>query len=149
MHRRLLVTGLFIFGWGCVGPLSEDSETHYAGVAAARADGAFARGWLPEILPDDATDIWEFHNIDTNLTWACFNTPHGPGVVRTLLAQRGAARTSGPIHTGPTRFLRVRPWWPSSMGTEQIEAYSFSENTPFTIVAGIDIHAGKVCFHRR
>jgi hypothetical protein len=28
--------------------------------------GAFDKGWLPEWLPDDATDIHELHDLDTN-----------------------------------------------------------------------------------
>jgi hypothetical protein len=150
MRNGLLATAFILAASGCVGPLSEDFESHYQAIAAARADGAFARGWLPEIVPGSATDIWEFHNIDTNLTWACFRTPDGPEPVRALLAQRGAIRMRGPIDRGPTRFLRVRPWWPSSMATDAVEAYSVQEapRSAATMV-GIDTQAAMVCLHAR
>lgn len=32
-------------------------SSHYASVAEARENGAFAKGWLPEILPESAKDI--------------------------------------------------------------------------------------------
>ncbi len=150
MRSELLATTLLLAASGCVGPLSEDFESHYQTTAAARADGAFARGWLPEIVPGSAIDIWEFHNIDTNLTWACFRTPDGPEPVRALPAQRGGSRARGPVDRGPTRFLRGRPWWPSSMAKDTVEAYSFKEapRSAPTMV-GIDPQAAVVCLHAR
>jgi hypothetical protein len=147
MPSRLSVLVLVFAVSSCVGPLSEDFESHYQGVAAARADGAFTRGWLPAIVPPDATEISEFHNIDTNRTWACFSTRDVPAV-RTLLAKRGAQRVNGPVHTGPSRFLRVRPWWPSSMTSPSVEAFSFNEDTDSRVLVGIDTQAARVCFHR-
>ena len=35
----------------------ESISSHYASVAEAREKGAFAKGWLPEILPESATEI--------------------------------------------------------------------------------------------
>jgi hypothetical protein len=42
----------------------------YATYEEAVADEAFARGWLPSWLPEDAVSIRETHDIDTNRVWA-------------------------------------------------------------------------------
>jgi len=44
----------------------ETMRVSYATAAAARADGAIQRGWLPQELPDSATEIAESHDLDTN-----------------------------------------------------------------------------------
>lgn len=150
LPRTLFAVGVAISTWGCIGPLSEEFETHYADVPAARAKGALRLGgWLPEIIPEDAVDIWELHNIDTNRTWACFRTPRGHQSLRSLLASKGARPASGPIDRGPTRLLRVRPWWLSSMRTDAIEAYSLAEAPDSSLAIGIDVRANGVCVHRR
>lgn len=41
-------------------------HARYSTAAEARAEGAIQRGWLPEELPDSATDISESHDLDTN-----------------------------------------------------------------------------------
>ena len=48
---------------GCLG---ETQVTHYPSVTAARADGVFLRGWVPDVLPDDGGPIVEVHDLDTN-----------------------------------------------------------------------------------
>ena len=146
-HRRLLV----LLGAGvcaCIGPFSEDFESHYANVQDAQGDGAFTRGWLPEIVPEEASDIWELHNIDTNLTWACFRTPRGSASVRTLLAKAGATRATGPIASRPPGFFRTRPWWPASMAQAELERYELKENDRFTLQIGIDVAEARACLHR-
>lgn len=148
MTRRALAAALGASLCACVGPFSEDFESHYEDVAAAKRDGAFHRGWLPPFIPGEAIDIWEMHNIDTNLTWACFTTPEGPTSTRTLLQEGGAIPASGPISAGPRVFFATREWWPSSMGSTEIEAYQLKENSRFTLLIGVDEAARRVCFHR-
>jgi hypothetical protein len=43
----------------CIGAFNDEMETHYANTKIARTNGRFTRGWIPEIVPDDATNIWE------------------------------------------------------------------------------------------
>lgn len=142
----LVLQGVFLCA--CVGPFSEDFESHYPDVPTARQAGAFERGWLPEFVPPEATDISEKHNIDTNVTWACFSTPAGPGGVRSLLQEHGATRVGGPVGKGPGSFFGTKDWWPSSMTEAQVEAYRLAESSRFTLVVGIDPVRGRVCFHR-
>ena len=132
----------------CVGPFSENIESHYPDVATARRQGAFTRGWLPEIVPDGASDIWEVHNIDTNLTWACFSVPDGPIGVRRLLTDRKAERVAGPVGPGPRGFLRTRTWWRRSMSDAGVEAYELRERSQFKVVVGVDAAGNGVCMHR-
>jgi len=116
---------------------------------AARADGAFNRGWLPEIVPDDSIDIREMHNIDTNKTWGCFVIPSGTEEVRRKLKRLGASRASGPVSSGPRGLLRVRTWWLQSMTTSTVETYRFDEaGAQFTVIVGLDAERKTACFHR-
>jgi|SRR5438093_9573747 len=130
---------------GCVGPFSEDVESHYADVTAARAAGAIGWDqWIPEIVPDSATDIRELHNIDTNRTWGCFRFGQGEdGSVRRTLAALGARPGRGPVSERPRFFFTELAWWPRSMTSPTIEAYEV-----FDVLVGIDENDQRVCFHR-
>lgn len=149
--------GIGLLGAGCVGPLSEDFETSYRTLAEARSKGAVGDGggaWIPEILPEAATDIFEFHNIDTNATWGCFR-PNGQAeqVVR-LLRARAAQPVKGPLPDGPTRWLRTRDWWPESMARDGLEVFEFKEPplapalSGSTVRVGIDRDNNVACFRR-
>ena len=50
----------------------ETVSTNYASSSEARRAGALEKGWLPNVLPPSAVDIWERHDIDTNETWGAF-----------------------------------------------------------------------------
>ena len=62
-----------IFALGC----SEVRESHYPTVAAAAQDKAFTRGWLPEILQPDTTEIYESHDLDSNVVDGHFRLNDG------------------------------------------------------------------------
>jgi len=128
-------------------PLSCDldvREVRYPDVAAARSGGAFTRGWLPDVLPEDARDISERHDLDTNVTWACFSTPSGVGVVRSKLGLLKARRVAWPSTASPGR-----PWWPAAMKSPGVEAYEFSEDHDLTVIVGLDPNGSAACFQRR
>ena len=136
---------------GCIGPFSENIEREYPNTKAAKAAD---RGWIPEILPDDATGIREVHNIDSNRTWGCFTTRE-LGAVRSKLSLLKANRTAGPIHSGPREVFRDFSWWPETMRYSAVEAMEFREPPPypaaqhrFLIRVGLDGATGTVCFHR-
>lgn len=149
MKHSCAILVLNALAWGCVGPLSETRESHYADVATARQEGAFTRGWLPEVVPPEATDIWEQHQVDGLRTWACFDVPKGPESVRLVLKDAGARPTSGPVSSGPPALLGARSWWPDGMTKAPVEAYEFTEPPGYTVIVGIDATTGRVCLHRR
>jgi hypothetical protein len=52
---------------------SDEITTRFATLEDAKANEAFARGWLPPILPDSATSIVERNNVDLNTGTGSFN----------------------------------------------------------------------------
>ena len=140
MRSLLLVLVLGVPSPAC----RDDFESHYPDVAAARRDGAFDRGWLPSLVPEDASDISEFHDIDTRLTVACFTTSSLPAL-RESLQRQGAERMQGPIRTGLRATLQ---WWPDSMAREELEAYRVREDDRSVLLVGIDTAASRACFRR-
>ena len=62
----------------------------HATVTEARRAGVFARGWLPDILPDTATGLVALYDLDTNAR--CAGARFDP---RGRAAIRGAATTLG------------------------------------------------------
>ena len=61
---------LLIVVYGIALKVSDYGDTVYsrhANLAAARLDGVIERGWVPELLPAGSNDIWETHDLDTNV----------------------------------------------------------------------------------
>jgi hypothetical protein len=150
--KALVALVAVVVGGACVGPLSELKESQYPNVDAARA--ADPSGWIPDILPTDATSIREVHYIDSTRTWGCFHAPAADGV-RALLARLNAHKAPGPIANGPTELFRDFSWWPSTMRRGAVEAWEFREppacsacSAPAIVRVGIDAASGIVCFHR-
>jgi hypothetical protein len=134
---------------GCVGPFAENIESHYPAAAAAQASGAISRGWIPEgLLPQDAVDVWEYHNIDNNRTWGCFRVTGDLEPVRRHLSTVRAERIAGPVSSGPRAWFRRRQWWPSEMAGPDVEAYRYAESARFQVAVGIVAQKQTVCFHR-
>jgi hypothetical protein len=52
---------------------SDEITTRFATLADAKAKEAFARGWLPPVLPDSATSIMERNNLDLNTGTGSFD----------------------------------------------------------------------------
>jgi hypothetical protein len=136
----------------CVGPFSELQERPYPNTNAARAGDP--SGWIPEILPNDATSIREVHEVGSSQTWGCFSTRR-PDDVRALLAGLHAHKVSGPIANRPAEIFRDFSWWPDSMSRGALETWEFPEEsrcsacTRTVVQVGIDIGSGMVCFHRK
>jgi hypothetical protein len=150
--KALVALVAVVLGVACVGPLSEMKESQYPSADAARA--ADPSGWIPDILPTDATSIREVHYIDSTRTWGCFQAP-APEGVRALLTRLNAHKAPGPIASGPAELFRDFSWWPSSMRTGAVEAWEFRDppgcsacSAPAVVRVGIDIASGTVCFHR-
>jgi hypothetical protein len=75
----LLALGVFIIAFiasKAIGHADPDLKySHHANLAAARKAGVIERGWVPELLPSGSTEIFETHNLDTNIGTGSFNFP--------------------------------------------------------------------------
>jgi hypothetical protein len=60
----------------------ENKESHYSSSEQAASDHAFERGWLPEELRRGATNISEFHDLDSNRGGASFD--YSPPLIERL-----------------------------------------------------------------
>jgi hypothetical protein len=85
MKQTILVMTLVTLAMGC----GETRSSSYPDRGAAVADGAVLRGWLPEWLPSTASEIEEWHDLDTNRTIASFlyrqgDPPKLPAECRTV-----------------------------------------------------------------
>ena len=69
--RALAYGTLFVMIVGTVS-CSERREVFFANGDAARRSGTVERGWFPDWLPNDARDIREVHDVDTNQVLAAF-----------------------------------------------------------------------------
>jgi len=56
----------------CLLACSERQTHHYPKYEDAVKDGAIKRGWVPEIVPTTAIEIYEQHDLDTNDVWIRF-----------------------------------------------------------------------------
>ena len=82
-RKRLLSIGgviLFIVVYGIALKVSDyvgldTVSSRHANLAAARLDGVIERGWVPELLPAGSNDIWETHNLDSNIGGGGFQFP--------------------------------------------------------------------------
>lgn len=133
---------LFLFVAGC----KESFESHYPTYDAAIADGA-KRGWLPEWLPKSATDIHEWHNIDTNATIASF--AYGTVEPAEFLV---SCRPETPKPENPGRA----PWWPNDDAWKRVHVYRCDERVVYgdghveihAAWAGVDKQNRRVYFWR-
>src|SRR5262249_19500679 len=83
------------------------AEYHYGDIAPVRKDGGFVRGWLPDFLPDTASDIWEFHRVESPQTWGCFMSPSGLSTVREVLGKVGRTTDEPGCRRRPTGIHRL------------------------------------------
>jgi hypothetical protein len=75
----------------------DEITTRFATLADAKAQEAFARGWLPPILPDSATSIVERNNLDLNTGTGSFDfdSAERSGYIKRLTEAGALARTEG------------------------------------------------------
>jgi len=98
----------------------ERVESHYATFRDLERASAGARSWMPEWLPESATDIREWHDLDTNSTLVAFTVPNA---TPTLL--------SG---CKPFRFTAnpgSASWWPTDDSFASLKHFECEERTSF------------------
>ncbi|WOS39236.1 hypothetical protein [Xanthomonas rydalmerensis] len=66
-----LIFALIIYVSGCAHNFSK----FYATYGDAVADDAIAKGWVPDFLPQSATDIYERHSVDAGGVAVVFSAP--------------------------------------------------------------------------
>jgi hypothetical protein len=76
---------------------SDEITTRFATLADAKAKEAFARGWLPPVLPDSATSIVERNNLDLNTGTGSFayDLPERSTYVEKLSRAGAVSRVEG------------------------------------------------------
>ena len=87
---------------------SETSDTTYKSYAEAVAAGAVSAGWVPNWPPEQASDILEVHNIDTNSVMLRFNYPK---TVQVRLPANCSRVAMAKITSPPFE----RSWWPADV----------------------------------
>lgn len=85
-------------------------ETYYPNYGAVMKAGEVGEGkWIPEFLPQSATDIREVHNIDTNEIWLSFH----------FNSQELTAMVSSCKEVSESDFhyprKRIGSWWPQTL----------------------------------
>ena len=55
-----------------LGACGDVVSNNYATKAEASADSLFDKGWLPDLVPDSATNIHVENNLDLSISWGSF-----------------------------------------------------------------------------
>ncbi len=145
-RRRALVLGCAVLAACALGDWEESS---YGSFSAARL-ATLETGWIPEILPEHATDISEVHNIHSGGMYGCFTTVAAElAEVRSLAARAGGVRVNSRTLPAPPRRVsgRGRPWWPSELRDPAREVYELPEKGAQSIFVAV-LPSGRVCFAR-
>lgn len=71
MKILILFLVLIISASGCV----NEPSKFYASYADAVADEAISKGWVPDFLPRNSTNIYERHSVDTGGVAVIFSSP--------------------------------------------------------------------------
>jgi hypothetical protein len=96
----LVMVATVLLVTGC----KEDFESRYPTVEAAAQAGAFKRGWLPAVLQPDATEIQEWHDLDSNKVRGRFAL--NDSLLYRLQRYCKVSEQETPIGSGPS-------WWPN------------------------------------
>jgi hypothetical protein len=100
--RSVLLASLLLFA------CSDAFERTYKTRTEAEYDGAIAKGWVPDWLPEYAMEIREVHSIDTKALMVRFSYPKE----RELRVPRSCVPTTA-ASAPPSPFKRA--WWPESV----------------------------------
>lgn len=117
---------------------TEVFEESYPNMQAVRAHGAIDRGWVPDWVPEDASNIRELHKIDTDESMLSFEMP--PDARWTLPNE---CRPVAYAEITAPRFDRV--WWPADSDLRR----SFRLYQCPGDVDGIDVYIGTQDSGRR
>jgi hypothetical protein len=91
------------FATGC---LDTTLDASYPTMNSAVAGDAVRRGWVPDWVPSNSTDIREVHDLDSNESALSFNFPASTKLVLPTQCQPVQASDVPPDRFG-------RSWWPT------------------------------------
>jgi hypothetical protein len=114
--RILFAFLIAIVGVGC----NEDVAAHYRTYADLQRAGAGPQSWMPRWMPSTATDIYDWHSLDTNATLISF---HLRDASPSLLRECEPA-------TQPKNPGRG-PWWPTDRDFASMQHFKCEEQTVF------------------
>lgn len=145
--KQIVVLALFagqLFAGGC----SDRQESSFASVKEARSSGSVARGWVPNELPESATDLRELHDSDTNEVWGTFRLPGGEQGPSVRLTRVDADKMNGHMVRSPRAS-----WWPEAL-TGNVDSRVLEKNglelystpAPFEFWIAIDRNGGRGFF---
>jgi hypothetical protein len=83
----------------------EQLESRYPSVKTAVQAGAFKRGWLPTVLQPDATDMREWHDLDSSEVRGRFAL--NDSVLNRLQSACKESLEEPPVGTGPSWWLHT------------------------------------------
>lgn len=91
---------------------SETKDAFYSNIDAARKAGAVQKGWIPSVIPESATEIYERHNLDTNRVWMRFRFDRND--IKGLIQQ---LEEISPAEIGRIEFISPGSvnWWPKKL----------------------------------
>ncbi|CAM4359014.1 hypothetical protein NORO109296_26005 [Nocardiopsis rhodophaea] len=85
---------------------AETQEAHYDDLDEARAEGAVDQGWVPEWVPEEARNIQEKHDLDSNAQLLTFT-----------VASRTTPETCEELTVDPERPRLSADWFPRRPGS--------------------------------
>ncbi len=80
-----------------------------------------AKGWIPAWVPEEATDLREVHDLDSNVSAPAFSKPRS----KQLLLPPGCRSVN---HSATQPALFNRSWWPSETALKR--SYTFFHCEP-------------------
>ena len=117
MRLLLLIAAVSCALSGC----GEDIEAHYPTYADLQKANAGARSWMPQWLPASATDIRDWHDLDTNATLIAFAVPEAtPQLLRGCRPAKMARNPGTPS-----------AWWPDNQAFMELEHFRCDERVTF------------------
>lgn len=118
---RLFIFTLIIFIFGC----GETKDVFYANIDAAKKAGEIERGWIPNILPESSSEIYEKTDIDSNQVWLRFKFDKKD--IKNLLEQVkevAAAEINTIKFNKPCNIIWCVNWWPRNLNKESFNKQS-------------------------
>jgi hypothetical protein len=116
--RSLLISGtLSLLLLGC----GENIEAHYSTYAELHAADSGARSWMPQWLPRSATDIRDWHNLDSNGTLIAFTVPRATSAL--LEGCRPTSEAKNPVEQSS--------WWPDDQAFAKLQHFDCEERVTY------------------